>query len=494
MAQAKHLILIATLMLAPCLAGMAQNPIRITPDVPEVRFGRSISLSGDRMLVSTTSSNAYMFEWDGNTWIQTATLTPSDSPALDFGVDVAVHGNYAVVGAIGNAQGAAYVFQKNDSTWTEIQKLTASDGFPGDSFGFSVAIGGNRVFVSASQIGEYNIAGVGATYIFDLEGEVWTESGVFVDEGLPISASGGTLAYSEGRIATTLIQESFFYSGFVSVYSLEEGNWIEAQRIRAMDMEFFFLTVDIYNDHIVYGNLRYPADCGPGLAEVFSFDGQSWISEGIFRQDIDLGLNCPNTSGSYGTSVSIYGNYFAVSAPGEMVDESHRGVVYLYEWDGRTWNQISKITAGLFSRDRRIGFGSSITLDENRLLVSVPGDTLDGVAESGAVYLFDIPSIVESENENEDTPPPPLQLRLYQNYPNPFSQSTIIEFDIPGPLNARLAIYDLLGREVAQLVDRTFDAGTYSIPVSSTNLSNGMYVYRLETEQAVLQESMVLLK
>lgn len=86
---------------------------------------------------------------------------------------------------------------------------------------------------------------------------------------------------------------------------------------------------------------------------------------------------------------------------------------------------------------------------------------------------------------------------LLQNYPNPFNPTTVIRFTLTGahmgtPL--RLAIYDVLGREVALLVDRPMPAGAHSVTFDATGLPSGVYLYELEVGGVVMTKRMVLVK
>ena len=92
---------------------------------------------------------------------------------------------------------------------------------------------------------------------------------------------------------------------------------------------------------------------------------------------------------------------------------------------------------------------------------------------------------------------------LHQNYPNPFNPVTKIKFDIPQrhlPLQGGdregvfLKIYDLLGREVATLVNEQLKPGTYKVDWDGTNYASGVYFYSLITENFVETKRMVLLK
>jgi hypothetical protein len=96
----------------------------------------------------------------------------------------------------------------------------------------------------------------------------------------------------------------------------------------------------------------------------------------------------------------------------------------------------------------------------------------------------------------------PDKFNLSQNYPNPFNPSTKIKFDIPNfPLmkgvrgmSVRLTIYDLLGREVATLVNRQLQPGTYEVEWDGTNYPSGVYFYKLSAGDYIETKKMVLVK
>ncbi len=88
----------------------------------------------------------------------------------------------------------------------------------------------------------------------------------------------------------------------------------------------------------------------------------------------------------------------------------------------------------------------------------------------------------------------PSRMELLANYPNPFNPSTQIQFRLRASHVARLTVYDLLGREVAVLVDGVMSAGSHNISFDASHLSSGVYLYRLESAGEVLTRKMVLLK
>ena len=88
----------------------------------------------------------------------------------------------------------------------------------------------------------------------------------------------------------------------------------------------------------------------------------------------------------------------------------------------------------------------------------------------------------------------PTNFTLSQNYPNPFNPSTKISFDLKELGHAKLVVYDMLGREVARLVDETLPANSYTVTFDANKLSSGIYIYGLEFKGQKLTGTMTLLK
>lgn len=88
----------------------------------------------------------------------------------------------------------------------------------------------------------------------------------------------------------------------------------------------------------------------------------------------------------------------------------------------------------------------------------------------------------------------PAKFMLRQNYPNPFNPVTNIEFSVPHSGNVKLAVYDILGREVSILADQKLNPGNYSYRFEAGNLSSGVYFYRISGENFTDIKKMVLVK
>lgn len=128
---------------------------------------------------------------------------------------------------------------------------------------------------------------------------------------------------------------------------------------------------------------------------------------------------------------------------------------------GATW--ISQFTySTTFSNMRRIYFA----------------DRFHGwvIGDGGLVFRTRNGGLTSIKSDTEEIPG---DFKLFQNYPNPFNPETRIHYDLPQDGLVRLAVYDLLGREMATLIDEFKSAGRYDVGFNAANLASGVYFYRL---------------
>ena len=125
-----------------------------------------------------------------------------------------------------------------------------------------------------------------------------------------------------------------------------------------------------------------------------------------------------------------------------------------------------------------------------RLIAEFPDDPLSASAQS-TLGESAPPSIKLPRAGGQD---PTKNLLEVNNYPNPFNPSTIIRYTIPENGHTSLKVFDLLGREVAILVNEFKVAGTYEARFDASSLPSGVYVYRLVTAGKSLVQKMTLLR
>lgn len=88
----------------------------------------------------------------------------------------------------------------------------------------------------------------------------------------------------------------------------------------------------------------------------------------------------------------------------------------------------------------------------------------------------------------------PSEFGLSQNYPNPFNPTTTIEYQVKEPGNVKLTVFNLLGQEVQVLVNKRYSVGTYAVDFDASELTSGIYFYRLEVNDFTSTKRMMLIK
>ncbi|RPI18413.1 MAG: T9SS C-terminal target domain-containing protein [Ignavibacteriae bacterium] len=115
---------------------------------------------------------------------------------------------------------------------------------------------------------------------------------------------------------------------------------------------------------------------------------------------------------------------------------------------------------------------------------------------SNSLILTLVRSVIGIEQISSSVP---AQYSLYNNYPNPFNPTTKIKFDVPSEVRnqkseVRLIIFDILGRQVAVIVNDKLSPGKYEVTWDASLLSSGVYFYRMETERFIDTKKMLLVK
>ena len=88
----------------------------------------------------------------------------------------------------------------------------------------------------------------------------------------------------------------------------------------------------------------------------------------------------------------------------------------------------------------------------------------------------------------------PKEFRLEQNFPNPFNPSTTIQYQLPAAANVTLKVYDILGSEVATLINEKQDAGYKEVKFNASRYASGVYIYRLTADKYVSTKKMMVVK
>jgi hypothetical protein len=124
----------------------------------------------------------------------------------------------------------------------------------------------------------------------------------------------------------------------------------------------------------------------------------------------------------------------------------------------------------------------------NNLIIYVSDGTSTLLGQSKAIVAKAGVTGVEQNNSL------PTAYSLLQNYPNPFNPSTTIEFGLPNASNVTLKVYNMLGEEVASVVNQTMTAGYHTVVFDASKLASGMYIYRIVAGNFIQVKKMTMLK
>ncbi|MBC8042326.1 MAG: esterase-like activity of phytase family protein [Rhizobacter sp.] len=135
-------------------------------------------------------------------------------------------------------------------------------------------------------------------------------------------------------------------------------------------------------------------------------------------------------------------------------------------------------------------FGPTLA-NGNRTLIVVSDDNF-GASQVTQFLAFEVTEATSAAPANESVSP--RGFALAQNYPNPFNPATVISYQVPVAGEVKLKIFDVLGREVATLVNTKQAAGTYSVSFNAAGLTSGTYLYKLEAGNYSETKKMLLVK
>lgn len=464
---------------------------------------------GDAIYAATNGGVLYSFD-NGNSWSSLSTRAPYSSV-----YSVTIAGNYLLAGT---GEG---VFRTTlgSNTWqyanTGIAELSVNSFLTlGDTLYASTSEGlmrttdqGNSwIYISGDpQKSFMNELVSFGNNLFAIMGDYYTISGVFrsTDGGLHwLSADSGMNGQYLSHLATNGSALFAATSGSYVYRSLDSGaTWLNVTN---------GMVGNYFNGLWTIGETIY---CGSENGLFRSTDnGDSWVA-------IDSGLPDGASINAFGntendlfvgTSVSGYSsetyNAYRSSDNGDHWVQADSGIgdaevndlfgvhgdvfasvwyggnVYFTNDDGNSWNAKNE---GLLPDNFYAYYYGSVIFGASRNNIFAG---TNGTLYSRPLSDFGISAVNEKPNDL------PAQFSLQQNYPNPFSGMTNVEFRIPKEESVTLNVYNMLGEKVATLAQGTMSAGTRSISFSGDGLQNGIYFYRLTAGKNVQTGKMTVIR
>lgn len=315
-------------------------------------------------------------------------VAPADTAAgQHFGLDVAVAGEWGVVGApydaeLGPEAGAAYVLHWVPGTgWTQHTKLLSSDGAAGDQFGFSVDIDNDTIVVGSWNDVENGIRSGSAT-VFTRVGADWVEAGQLIpSDGEVSDRFGWAVAVEDDSIAIGAIgvdlQTFGLAHGAVYPYRKIGAQWVEEPRLTSVSPSTssnLGFTVSLSQGSIAVGTLA-------SRIELFRQSPSGWLADSAILSPV-------SPSGGFGARVSLSGDRIVTGARLDDEAAQNAGAAFVYLYDGFSWIQEQKLMRATAQVNDFLG--SDIFLDGDLAVVTAPAsDSVAMVQGIGSASVFE---------------------------------------------------------------------------------------------------------
>jgi hypothetical protein len=358
----------------------------------------------------------------------------------------------------------------------------------------------------------------GGLFISSNNGNSWTQSNISNNAVLSLAISGNNI-YAGTNVSGVLISTNngttwsqtslnnrFVFSlaasgNYVMAGVNDSGIYVSSNNGNSWLKTYSYIS-DI-RSLAFNGNIIFAGIYGSGVIYSSNF-GSDWIQTNLNNKPV--------------FSLAFSGNYI-FAAVFDIYNASERGV-YRSINNGSSWykTSISNISVGSLAVSGNNLFAGTESgvflttnngenwLNKNQGFNIIPAVSVFLIANNyifagtngKSVWRRSLSEILEAQNISLYLP---LVFSLSENYPNPFNPVTRIDFDIPphgGSSNGTgfvsLKVYDVLGREVQTLVNEIKTAGSYSVDFNGSDLTSGVYFYRLESEGFSDVKRMVLIK
>jgi hypothetical protein len=372
----------------------------------------------------------------------------------------------------------------------EQTKLLASDGYIGEYFGWSVSVSGDNIIVGALYDTNENGAGAGSAYVFHYNGSDW------VQEVKLLASDGGThdwfgssvsLSGEYALVGAYADDEDGDDVGSAYIFHYDGSNWLEQTKLLASDgspSDQLGTSVSLSEDHAVAGAYWDDAN-GSSSGSAYVYSGFSSSDPVMTCSDIrSFSAKC-NTRGTALAIVKVSGDWSDQTVTFDLDGENH---------------VVTLLSNGTNSIGRMQVPGAGI--GEHTVVLEDPAGCYPPVEFTCQVDEIPDPEWEELWAEYEaleKAGSPTTETRIIGNYPNPFNPSTTIRYTLgsDGPVSVR--VYNMLGQEVATLVNEFQESGEHSVAWHGVNnfglgVASGIYIYRVQAGNTVMSGKMLFAK
>ncbi len=228
---------------------------------------------------------------------------------------------------------------------------------------------------------------------------------------------------------------------------------------------------------LMAGNFTTPASGAQNTQVEITFTGNSFNNDNIYWDNLCLGYVVPVELSSF--------------------NAASNGADVELQWATATETnnqgfQVERMTVGGIYEN--VGYVAGFGTTTEPKAYSFVDSKLEEGSYTYRLKQIDFDGSYEYSDEVSVEVEIPLEYSLEQNYPNPFNPSTTIKYSIPEDGFVKLAVYNMLGEEVAAIVNTTQKAGRYEVNFNASKLSSGVYVYRIEASNFTASKKLILMK
>lgn len=313
-------------------------------------------------------------------------------------------------------------------------------------------------------------------------GDNWISSGLSSSYVRGLAKNSSDVVYATGD--------------FSEVWRLNGASWDSVGVIQEFVVEPWGIAIDPVDDNHLYAATRYGLyeSTDGGSTWTGALTGQQTFSVEVHptTRDVYVGTTTGLSRRTHGSTSFDVLRTTATAAYSIAFDSSNR--LFVGYWGppgvevstdgGTSWTSLSLTPPGEMASKSSNSF---------RVVSVVPspfdGSLIVGTEDGGTFVIPGNANSVDVEDAEV-----PQDFTLHQNYPNPFNPETLIGYALPDAQHVRIAVYDVLGREVEILHEGIQQAGRHEIVFRANDLPSGVYVYRLEAAGHVETRLMNLLK
>lgn len=442
---------IGTLLLISCLFQIAgaQVPFYPTQNISGHRFGSSVAVSGNDIVVSSVSTflfpvtqgSVYVFEHSNGTLTQTANFAPSTIlPTDGFGANVSIDNDIIAVGAPGHeGTGAVFIYRKNGTQWEFEHQLASPFSAPGGLFGTNTVIHDDLLLVAAPAAMQPGVPQFsGYVHIFQLVDTQWNymhsmSLGNVTNYGEKIRKDGTTIIIS----GTTNSEGKKFVNYLLSTSSPEFGS---AEQIisdfQIAEDRLYLLTRESQNQ------------------EILVIDYLTW--------DIVNTIAIPASDQIY-TSLAVSGDKMFVGSSEYVLQMTRKFPVEYFRKVGSEWQYQYPIFGT--APDGDDNFGQALAIDGENLVIGAPQEGV--VFATGNAYYLNTSTLSVTGFDSEHV----------VVYPNPATDSFTVKSD-KNQTPEVIEIYSVAGKKLQQ---------TNSVSsVDISHLQTGIYFARITFADGIL--------